>query len=51
MEKKPEPAPERKQRATSSVVKRNNSIKRDMRPDIEQTVTERLENLGVAPVG
>lgn len=50
MEKKPEPAPERKQRVTPSVLRRNNSIKKDMRPDIEQAVIMKLENLGVKPV-
>ncbi|KAG8004590.1 Zinc finger protein Dzip1, partial [Nibea albiflora] len=51
VEKKPEPAPERKTRVTSSVLRRNNSIKKDMRPDIEQAVMLKLENLGVKPVG
>lgn len=50
VEKKPEPAPERKTRVTSSVLRRNNSIKKDMRPDIEQAVMMKLENLGVKPV-
>ncbi|XP_027147580.1 cilium assembly protein DZIP1 isoform X2 [Larimichthys crocea] len=49
VEKKPEPAPERKTRVTSSVLRRNNSIKKDMRPDIEQAVMMKLENLGVKP--
>ncbi|XP_051283707.1 cilium assembly protein DZIP1 isoform X2 [Dicentrarchus labrax] len=49
VEKKPEPVPEKKQRATSSALKRNTSIKKDMRPDIEQAVLMKLENLGVKP--
>nr|XP_046238017.1 zinc finger protein Dzip1 isoform X2 [Scatophagus argus] len=49
VEKKPEPAPEKKQRVTSSTLKRNTSIKKDMRPDIEQSVIMRLENLGIKP--
>ncbi|KAM9334295.1 cilium assembly protein DZIP1 isoform 2-T2 [Symphorus nematophorus] len=49
VEKKPEPVPEKKQRVTSSVLKRNTSIKRDMRPDIEQSVIMKLETLGVKP--
>lgn len=48
-EKKPEPVPERK-RVTSSVLKRNNSIKKAMRPDIEQTFVSKLEKLGVKSV-
>lgn len=48
-ERKPEPAPER-QRVTSSVLKRNNSIKKAMRPDIEQTFVSKLEKLGVKSV-
>lgn len=50
MEKKPDPAPEKKQRVTSSTLKRNTSIKKDMRPDVEQAVIIKLENLGVKPV-
>ncbi|XP_041822058.1 zinc finger protein Dzip1 isoform X2 [Chelmon rostratus] len=49
MEKKPDPAPEKKQRVTSSTLKRNTSIKKDMRPDVEQAVIIKLENLGVKP--
>lgn len=43
----PEPAPEKKPRATASALKRNPNIKREMRPDLEQAVVEKLENLGV----
>ncbi|XP_030266030.1 cilium assembly protein DZIP1 isoform X2 [Sparus aurata] len=45
-ERKPEPAPEKKQRAT---VKRNTSIKKDMRPDMEQSLIRKLEKFGVKP--
>lgn len=48
-ERKPEPALERK-RVTSSVLKRNNSIKKAMRPDIEQAFVRKLEILGVKSV-
>ncbi|XP_077958068.1 cilium assembly protein DZIP1 isoform X5 [Gasterosteus aculeatus] len=43
VEKKPGPAPEKKQRA----LKKNPNIKREMRPDLEQAVVKKLENLGV----
>ncbi|XP_036946582.1 zinc finger protein Dzip1 isoform X2 [Acanthopagrus latus] len=45
-ERKPEPAPEKKQRAT---LKRNTSIKKEMRPDMEQSLIRKLEKLGVKP--
>lgn len=35
---------------TSSVLKRNNSIKKAMRPDIEQAFVRKLEILGVKSV-
>ncbi|XP_054479926.1 cilium assembly protein DZIP1 isoform X2 [Anoplopoma fimbria] len=47
VEKRPEPAPEKKQRATTNALKRNPNIKKEMRPDLEQAVIEKLENLGV----
>ena len=50
MEKRPEPAPEKRQRATTSALKRNPNIKKEMRPDLEQAVIEKLENLGLKPV-
>lgn len=50
MERKPEPAPEKKQRVTPSVLKRNASIKKEMRPAIEQAVMMKMESLGVKPV-
>ncbi|TNN61514.1 Zinc finger protein Dzip1 [Liparis tanakae] len=43
----PEPAPEKKPRATAGALKRNPNIKREMRPDLEQAVVEKLESLGV----
>uniref|UniRef100_UPI0037E82C18 cilium assembly protein DZIP1 isoform X2 n=1 Tax=Semicossyphus pulcher TaxID=241346 RepID=UPI0037E82C18 len=48
-ERKPEPVPEKKQKITSSVLKRNTSMKRDMRPDMEEGLIKRLEKLGVKP--
>ncbi len=50
MEKKPEPVPEKKQRVTTSALKRNTSIKKDMRPDLELAVIKKLEHLGVKSV-
>ncbi len=50
MERRPKPTPEKKQRATPSVLKKNSSIKKDMRPVIEQNVTMKLESLGIKPV-
>ncbi|XP_038572919.1 zinc finger protein Dzip1 isoform X3 [Micropterus salmoides] len=47
VEKKPEPVPEKKQRATISALKRNTSIKKDMRLELEQAVVKKLENLGI----
>ncbi|XP_042369266.1 zinc finger protein Dzip1 isoform X2 [Plectropomus leopardus] len=49
VEKKPEPAPERKPRGTSSALKKNPNIKKEMRPDLEQALIDKLENLGVKP--
>ncbi|XP_028428068.1 cilium assembly protein DZIP1 isoform X2 [Perca flavescens] len=49
VEKKPEPVPEKKHRMTTSALKRNPNIKKEMRPDLEQAVIEKLENLGVKP--
>lgn len=50
VEKKPEPVPEKKQRVSTSALKRNPSIKKEMRPDLEEAVIKKLENLGVKPV-
>lgn len=50
MEKKPEPLPEKKQRVNISALKRNPNLKKEMRPELEQAVMEKLENLGVKPV-
>ncbi|XP_061571890.1 cilium assembly protein DZIP1 [Cololabis saira] len=49
VEKKQEPTPERKQRAAAGALKRNASIKKEMRPELEQSVTRKLESLGVKP--
>ncbi|XP_008276240.1 cilium assembly protein DZIP1 isoform X2 [Stegastes partitus] len=49
VEKKPEPAPEKKPRVNSSALKRNPNIKREMRPELEQAVVQRLKNLGIKP--
>ncbi|XP_031147697.1 zinc finger protein Dzip1 isoform X3 [Sander lucioperca] len=49
VEKKAEPVPEKKHRMTTSALKRNPNIKKEMRPDLEQAVIEKLENLGVKP--
>ncbi|XP_034408371.1 zinc finger protein Dzip1 [Cyclopterus lumpus] len=46
-ERRPEPAPEKKPKVTTSALKRNPNIKKEMRPDLEQAVVEKLENLGV----
>ncbi|XP_053170451.1 cilium assembly protein DZIP1 [Scomber japonicus] len=45
MEKKPDPAPEKKQKA----LKRNPNIKKETRLQLEQAVMDKLENLGVKP--
>ncbi|XP_067349716.1 cilium assembly protein DZIP1 isoform X3 [Channa argus] len=49
VEKKLEPAPEKKQRPTISILKRNPNIKREMRLELEQALFTKLENLGVKP--
>ncbi|XP_037617986.1 zinc finger protein Dzip1 isoform X2 [Sebastes umbrosus] len=49
VEKKPEPVPEKKPRTPSSALRKNPNIKKEMRPDLEQAVIEKLENLGVKP--
>ncbi|XP_033957902.1 cilium assembly protein DZIP1 isoform X1 [Pseudochaenichthys georgianus] len=49
VEKKPEPLPEKKQRVNISALKRNPNLKKEMRPELEQAVMEKLENLGVKP--
>ncbi|XP_068165335.1 cilium assembly protein DZIP1 isoform X2 [Antennarius striatus] len=48
VEKKPKPAPEKKKKVTSNIL-RNSNIKKDVRPDIMQDVVKRLESLGVKP--
>ncbi|XP_039998510.1 zinc finger protein Dzip1 isoform X3 [Xiphias gladius] len=49
VEKKPELVPEKKHRVTASALKRNPNIKKEMRPELEQAVSKKLENLGVKP--
>ncbi|XP_029941783.1 cilium assembly protein DZIP1 isoform X3 [Salarias fasciatus] len=55
-ERKAEAAPEKKQRPSSrsssssrNALKTNPNIKREMRPELEEAVTRRLESLGVRP--
>lgn len=50
VEKKPEPVPEKKLRLSTSTLKKNPNIMREMRPELEQAVVMKLENLGVKPV-
>ncbi|XP_026157950.1 cilium assembly protein DZIP1 isoform X2 [Mastacembelus armatus] len=47
VEKKPEPVQERRYRVSSSTLKRNPNIKKEMRAELEQAVIAKLENLGV----
>ncbi|CAJ1086980.1 zinc finger protein Dzip1 isoform X2 [Xyrichtys novacula] len=50
VERKTEPVPEKKQRgAASSVLRRNTSISKEMRPNMEEAVNRRLESLGIKP--
>ncbi|KAM7365453.1 hypothetical protein PAMP_016375 [Pampus punctatissimus] len=49
VEMKPDPVPEKKQKAATSAVRRDPNIKRDMRLELEHSVMKRLENLGVKP--
>ncbi|XP_034533809.1 zinc finger protein Dzip1 isoform X2 [Notolabrus celidotus] len=50
VERKPEPVPEKKPRAAASaLLKRNTSMNKDMRPNMEEAVIRRLEGLGVKP--
>ncbi|XP_069376950.1 cilium assembly protein DZIP1 isoform X2 [Paralichthys olivaceus] len=51
VERKPEPAPQKKpsQSAKANALKRNPSVKKEMRPELEQAVAKKLENLGVKP--
>ncbi|KAG7236552.1 hypothetical protein INR49_000815 [Caranx melampygus] len=49
VEKKPEPVPEKKQRTTTNAVKTNPDIKREIRQELEQAVTQKLETLGIKP--
>lgn len=49
-ESKSVPAPKKKHTATTAVLKNNSSIKKDVRPDIEQALILKLEGMGVKPV-
>lgn len=49
VEKKPEPAPEKKPRVNTSALKRNSNIKREIQAELEQALIKKLENLGVKP--
>lgn len=49
-ENKSVPAPKKKHAATPAVLKNNSSIKKDVRPDIEQALILKLESMGVKPV-
>lgn len=50
VEKKPEPAPEKKPRVNTSALKRNSNIKTEIQAELEQALIKKLENLGVKPV-
>lgn len=50
VEKKPAPLPEKKAPVMSGTLKRKLSIKKDMRPELEQAVAKALEDLGVKSV-
>ncbi|CAG04951.1 unnamed protein product [Tetraodon nigroviridis] len=43
------PAPKKKHTANPTVLKNSSSIKKDVRPDIEQALILKLENMGVKP--
>ncbi|XP_035485610.2 cilium assembly protein DZIP1 isoform X2 [Scophthalmus maximus] len=47
VERKPAPLPEKKAPVMSGTLKRKLSIKKDMRPELEQAVAKALEDLGV----
>ncbi|KAL3999286.1 cytochrome b [Sarotherodon galilaeus] len=49
VEKKPEPAPEKKPRVNTSALKRNSNIKREIQAELKQALIKKLENLGVKP--
>lgn len=49
-EYKSAPAPKKKHTATPAVLINNSSIKKDLRPDIEQALILKLESMGVKPV-
>ncbi|XP_029370134.1 cilium assembly protein DZIP1 isoform X2 [Echeneis naucrates] len=47
VEKKAEPQPEKKQKATIGALKRNPNIKKEMQKELEQSLIQRLDRLGV----
>lgn len=49
-EYKPAPAPKKKHTANLAVQKNSSSIKKDVRPEIEQALVVKLESMGVKPV-
>ncbi|XP_041638224.1 zinc finger protein Dzip1 isoform X2 [Cheilinus undulatus] len=49
VERKPDPVPAKKPKMASSALKRNNSMKKDMRRGIEEALIHRMEKLGVKP--
>ncbi|XP_055021536.1 cilium assembly protein DZIP1 [Boleophthalmus pectinirostris] len=49
VERKPEPAPEKKKRTAISALRRNPNLRREMRPELEKSVITKLESYGVKP--
>ncbi|XP_030014499.1 cilium assembly protein DZIP1 isoform X2 [Sphaeramia orbicularis] len=49
VEKKPDPGLGKKQRATINVLRRNPNMKKEIRQELEKSVLNKLENLGVKP--
>ncbi|KAM4601638.1 cilium assembly protein DZIP1 isoform 2-T2 [Polymixia lowei] len=49
VERRPEPTPEKRERMTPSALRRNPDIKKELRPALEQTLIEKLEDLGIKP--
>ncbi|XP_055083325.1 cilium assembly protein DZIP1 isoform X2 [Periophthalmus magnuspinnatus] len=47
VEKRPEPAPEKKQRTTINALRRNPDLRREMRPELETSVMRKLQSYGV----
>ena len=46
----PAPAPERRERLTPAALRRNPSLRRELRPALELALAEKLEDLGLRPV-